>query len=280
MKTRRWIILSLLILIPIAVGVAIRQASVETTLSFKVLDSVSGGWVWDLEARLQNRLINGYYQSDIEPYPGFTFTHLDRGDFILELAAPHYKEKRIPVTIKTGENVIAEPIEMVGFEIPDLDKVLIFESNRGQDINGELRPVNSIGLAIENHPCMDIWIGAEVSVQLKDGAPISEPAQEGSTRGQSLYKGSVEWFWDPSPETLFRYSFIIPSDRMIDHPASYVIIDYLVALRDPRIMTGEQMEQILGEVWDISDTEDFLSILESYEGISFYFDTSWNVQRP
>ena len=280
-KYRGWIVGASIALILLAIGisVAIRSNSSDTTLSFSVVNSVSGDWVWDLEARMQNRVIKGYYQSDTKPAPPFVLTRLESGEHTLELSAPHYLPQQIPVDVKRGANTIPAPIEMTGFEIPGLETIYVFESLLGADINCELRPVNLAGMAIENHPALDIWVGAEVSVQLKDGVPVTETTQEASTRGTKLFKGSLEWSWDATPETLFRYTATIPGDKIADHPAPFVVIDYLVAIRDPRLISKAEMGDVLDELWAVSDDEDFVGKLQQYNGISFYLDTSWNVER-
>ena len=63
----------------------------------------------------------------------------------------------------------------------------------------EFRPVNTAGTVILNHPCMDLWIGCRVSVQVKDGVPVREETPSGSSRGKELFRGEVPWKWDPAP---------------------------------------------------------------------------------
>jgi hypothetical protein len=280
-KYRGWILVASIafVLVIIGISVAIRGRSSDTTLSFSVVDSVSGDWVWDLEARMQNRVIKGYFQSDTKPAPPFVLTRLESGDDTLELSAPHYLPQQIPVDVKRGANTISAPIEMTGFEIPGLETIYVFESLLGNDIACELRPVNLAGMAIENHPALEIWVGAEVSVQMKDGVPVTDPTQEASSRGRRLFKGSLEWEWDATPETLFRYIATIPGDGIADHPAPYVVIDYLVAIRDPRQISQAEMNDALDELWEASDDEKFVEMLQQYDGISFYVDTSWNFER-
>ena len=61
-----------------ALAVLLRIARFDTTLEFSFRDSVSRQWVWDSTARLQDRLIFAFFQSDAGPVP-FLFSHLKPG---------------------------------------------------------------------------------------------------------------------------------------------------------------------------------------------------------
>ena len=50
-----------------ALAVFLATVSFDTTLEFAFEDSVSGGWVWGAVARLQDRALIGFYQSDTGP---------------------------------------------------------------------------------------------------------------------------------------------------------------------------------------------------------------------
>ena len=118
------------------------------------------------------------------------FTRLQPGPATLEISAPSYVAQTIPVTLKRGANRLAEPVELVGYEIPDLVQWIIFENHAGNDIVQELRPVSSAGPAVINHPAMDLWIGARISVQVKDGVPVREETDTGAARGEELFEAS------------------------------------------------------------------------------------------
>ena len=47
-----------------ALIVYLATARFDTTLEFRVQDRVSGQWVWNAAARLQDRFIRSFYQSD------------------------------------------------------------------------------------------------------------------------------------------------------------------------------------------------------------------------
>ena len=281
MKTRRVLIpvLVIAVIIAVAVVVYVTMNPVDTTLEFEVRDGVSRNWVWDATFSLQGRVIRSHFQSDRGPLPQI-FTHLKSGDTTLEISAPSYVAQSIPVNLKRGENRLEEPIDLVGYEIPDLTKWIIFEDRAGNDIVQEIRPVSSEGPAVLNHPCLDLWIGARVSVQIYDGLPAQEETEEGSVRGEELYKGVLDWEWDATPETTFRYSSFIPGSQIKANSDPYWVIDYLIVVPDPRKISREEVEQIMEKAWELPP-EAIQTYLEPYKNegkLTPYVFTSWNVE--
>jgi len=281
MKTRRVLIpvLVIAVIIAVAVVVYVTMNPVDTTLEFEVRDGVSRNWVWDATFSLQGRVIRSHFQSDRGPLPQ-VFTHLKSGDTTLEISAPSYVAQSIPVNLKRGENRLEEPIDLVGYEIPDLTKWIIFEDRAGNDIVQEIRPVSSEGPAVLNHPCLDLWIGARVSVQIYDGLPAQEETEEGSVRGEELYKGVLDWEWDATPETTFRYSAFIPGSQIKANSDPYWVIDYLIVVPDPRKISREEVEQIMEKAWELPP-EAIQTYLEPYKNegkLTPYVFTSWNVE--
>jgi len=281
MKTRRVLIpvLVIAVIIAVAVVVYVTMNPVDTTLEFEVRDGVSRNWVWDATFSLQGRVIRSHFQSDRGPLPQI-FTHLKPGETTLEISAPSYVAQSIPVNLKRGENRLEEPIDLVGYEIPDLTKWIIFEDRAGNDIVQEIRPVSSEGPAVLNHPCLDLWIGARVSVQIYDGLPAQEETEEGSVRGEELYKGVLDWEWDATPETTFRYSAFIPGSQIKANSDPYWVIDYLIVVPDPRKISREEVEQIMEKAWELPP-EAIQTYLEPYKNegkLTPYVFTSWNVE--
>jgi hypothetical protein len=281
MKTRRVLIpvLVVVVIAAVAVVVYVTMNPVDTTLEFEVRDAVSKNWVWDASFGLQDRVIRSYFQSDRGPVPQ-VFTHLKPGEAILEIGAPSYVSQTIPVHLKRGENRLAEPIDLVGYEIPDLARWIIFEDRVGNDIVQEIRPVSSEGPAVLNHPCLDLWIGARVSVQIYDGLPAQEETEEGSQRGEELYKGILDWEWDAVPETTFRYSSFIPGSQIKANSDPYWVIDYLIVVPDPRKISREEVDRIMDKAWELPP-EAIKTYLEPYKNegtLTPYVFTSWNVE--
>jgi hypothetical protein len=281
MKTR-----SLTILLVGASAVVIGIAAVllflvlrtDTTFEFRVRDKVSGRWVWDVGMSLQNRTRVGFYQSDAGLIP-YRFTHLAPGATILEISAPGYQEVRLPLTLRRGANRREIPIDMIGLGIPDLGRFFVFESIIDGDIIGELRPVSTKGAAIPNHPCMDLWVGCRVSVQEKDGAPVREETEKGSTRGRELFRGQIRWSWDPAPEKQFRYSVRIPSDQMQPESSLFRVIDYLIVEPDPLKITHEEVSALMARIYAVTAPADMLSLLgKEKDRLRYFLDTSWNVR--
>lgn len=271
-------VITVVVLGIIALSVYFSRMSFDTTLEFRVRDEVSGNWIWDSTIKFQERVIRGFYQSDRGPID-YQFTHLETGNWDLQISAPAYQAVTLPVAIKKGANRIDEPIELAGYEIPDIDHFIIFEEKVGGDIVTEIRPVGKDGRAVINHPCIDLWIGCRISEQLKGGLYVQEPTEEGSERGKELFSGEVEWQWDSTPETTFRYSGRIPGSKISNHGVPYRVIDYLLILPDSRKITRKEVAELMKQAPQLQDTEALISFLDEYEDRFFYdIHTSWNVE--
>jgi hypothetical protein len=260
------------------IAVLVRMAMFETTLEFTLRDSVSKHWVWDSTARLQDRLIRAFYQSDAGPVP-FNFSHLKPGSSALDISAPGYLPVSIPVELHRGSNRIEKPIEMEGYEIPDLQHFYVFERLEGSDIVCQLRPVGSDGRAVTNHPCLPLWVEARVTAQLQDGRPAMEPGETGNTRGNELFRGSLSWEWDPTPEAAFRYSCRIPGSRIKLDSGHYRVIDYLIVVPDPQRLGRHDLEAVMKDAPELSDIAGLKAYLARQgRKLRYHFDTSWNVK--
>jgi hypothetical protein len=182
--------------------------------------------------------------------------------------------------MRRGENRLEMPIDLVGYQIPGLAKWIIFNYRVGNDIIQEIRPVSKEGPAVLNHPCLDLWIGARISVQIYDGLPAQGQTKEGSERGEELYKGILIWEWDPLPETTFRYSSHIQGSLIKDNSDPYWVIDYLIVVPDPRKISRQEVEQIMQMAWELPP-ETIETYLEQYTNdgkLTPYIFTSWNVK--
>ena len=265
----------------VAAGAAVALAawlSTDTTLEFQVRDAVSGKWVWGAEMKLQRRALVGYYQSDAAPAT-LRFTRLTPGKATLEIAADSYQQARIPFTLKRGANRLEKPIDMVGLGIPDLVRFYIFESWSAGDIVAQLRPVSSLGTAVVNHPCMNIWIGCRISVQMSGATPSREEAKAGFSRGKELFKGRISWEWDPAPETQFRYSARIPGAEITADPSDYRVIDYLIVEPRPPAISSAELDTLLARVFAMDDPRDVASALDAEKGrLRYFLDTTWNMK--
>ncbi|MBE3063575.1 MAG: hypothetical protein IMZ69_00980 [Spirochaetes bacterium] len=273
-----FVVIAALVVVCAGAVLAAQWLRTDTTLEFKVRDSMSGKWVWDAAMKLQGRTIVGYYQSDAAPLT-YRFTRLTPGKATLEIAADSYQPVGIPLTLKRGANRLERPIDMIGLAIPDLTKFYIFESREAGDIVAEIRPVNSTGTAVLNHPCMDLWMGCRISVQMMSGVPAREEAETGSSRGSELYRGRISWKWDPAPETQFRYSARIPGAQIKDDPSAYRVIDYLIVVPDPLAISSAELEKLLARVYAMDDTAAVEAALDAEKDrLRYFIDTSWNVK--
>lgn len=276
---RRFIVLAACVLAAgAAVAAWLAVSSIDTTFEFLLQDSVSGKWVWDSAIRLQDRLAYAFYQGDAAPVP-LVFTRLKPGPATLQIEAPGYLPVSIPVGLRRGANRLERPVPMVGCEIPGLDHFVVFEQLEGADVVCELRPVGIDGHAVLNHPCLDIRASARMTVQLRDRLPIEEPLEKGWTRGRELFNGKIDWEWNSAPGAVFRYHARIPGARIFPDPAPYRVIDYLVVVPDPRRLTREELDTVLGATPPLSDMPALRSYLAGQgDRIRFFFDTSANVK--
>jgi hypothetical protein len=220
----------------------------ETSLVLQVQDAVSGGWVWGAAAHLQGRVLTSYFQTDAGPIPQ-RISHLTPGKASLEISAPGYVSVSIPLTLGRGRNRLAQPVALQGREIPGLSSFSIFETIGSGDISLQIRPLNAAGKAIINHPCIDMWIGAVVSEQVLDGVPVRAEDAAAATRGRTLFRGAIQWKWDGRPESLFRYSGTIPASGMTDAASLFRVIDYLVVVPDPTLITKSDLDAAMRQAW-------------------------------
>ena len=281
MKKKTWTILGAIALFFVALAVIayLTSGALETTMQIEVEDAVSEGWVWDATITVQDRVIRSFYQSDQGPRP-LEFTGLRPGRSTVEVVAPHYESVSVPVRLRRGVNTIEDPIRMQGLEIPDLQQFYVIANVEGGAIEFEIRPVNSAGSAVLNHPCLDIWFGVLVSAQIKDGAYVQKSQDTGSTRGEPLYAGPVEWSWDEAPETSFRYSAQIPVSSLASSPARFWVVDALVVLPKPNEIERSELDELMEPIYTLGSPEAVSEYLDRYgDRLSYYFaPTSWNVE--
>jgi hypothetical protein len=268
-----------IVLAVVAVAVYLVMNPVDTTLEFVVRDAVSKAWVYDASFRLEGRLIRSQFQSDQGPEPQ-RFTHLLPGPATLQISAPSYQPVSRELTLKRGANRLPEPIELVGLEIPELKSFIMFEDLAGSDVKVEIRPVSKAGPAVLNHPCLDLWIGARMTVQMRNGLPAQEETEAGSTRGEELFRGRLEWKFDPYPETVFRYSAVIPGAKIKPSKAPYRVVDYLVVLPHPLAITKQELEPIMEKTWSLKPeaVEEYLRPYQEQGKLRVEVFTSWNVK--
>ncbi len=268
-----------LVLAVVAVAVYLVMNPVDTTLEFVVRDAVSKAWVYDASFHLQGRLIRSHFQSDQGPEPQ-RFSRLKPGAATLAISAPYYQPVTRELTLRRGANRLPEPIELVGLELPELKGFIMFEDLAGSDVQVEIRPVSKAGPAVQNHPCLDLWIGARMTVQLKKGLPVQEETEGGSTRGEELFRGRLEWKFDPYPETVFRYSTVIPGAKIKANPAPYRVVDYLVVLPNPLAVSRQELEELMEKAWSLKAeaVEGYLRPFAEQGRLRVEVFTSWNMK--
>jgi hypothetical protein len=274
------LLVAVIVIVSGAAIAALLWLHTTTTLEFKVCDAVSGKWVWGAIMQLQDRTIVGYYQSDAAPAV-FRFTHLTPGKAALEIHADNYQPIIVPVTLHRGVNKLEQPIGMIGVRIPDLSRFYIFEETGGADPTAQLRPVDSKGEAVLNHPCMDLWIGCRICAEVKNGLPVSEETQNGASRGEELFRGEIPWTWDPSPEKQYRYLARLPM-AIRASPSPFTVIDYLIVEPNPLAISHAELEQLMSRVYALDSLAAVGAALDAEKGrVQYFIETSWNVKaRP
>ncbi len=263
-----------LILVIAGILISLAVQSNRTELAFQVKDSVSGGWVWDVEAVIQDKVINGFYQSD-QGLVTYTFTDLTPGTTELTIDAPYYQPQTRQVTLKRGKNKLQEPIALMGIEIPDLANFLAFESPLTNGWEITIRPISREEKAILDHPALDIWVGIRVSTWSEG---LTQTFSELKTRAV-VYNGPLAWLWDSFPETQFRYQGYLPYADLMGLPAQSYVMEYLVVVPDPLNITPEEFTAITSQI-AVLPLDEIESYLEAFKGkISMFTDISWDVRR-
>jgi hypothetical protein len=250
----------------------------DTSLEFQVQDSVSNGWVWNAAMRLQDRVMRGYYQSDAG-LKLYRFTHLKPGRSTLTVDAPGYETVSKSLVLTKGRNRFPGPIIMRGLQLPHLRSFAVFERLSGSDVAVQLRPIGEDGQALVNHPCLDIRIGCKVFVQLKNGVPIQQPVDSGSSKGRRLFQGIIPWRWDSSPEAVFRYSAVIPAEGISADDSDYRIIDYIVLIPDPLKITATELDGLTGSALKLDDDQQIIAFLDREKGrVKYFLERSFGVK--
>ena len=273
MRASRWVWLGIVLLLAAAVGSWLATRRADTTLSFVLRDAVSGGWVYDATVTAGDKVIRSFFQSDRAPVER-TFTGLRPGATELSVQAPGYWPVTIPVTLTRGANRLAEAIDLVGREIPDLTDIIVAVGQRGEQLVAEIRPVNSAGKAVLNHPALELWIAAMVSVQMDGAEPARSPARDGGSRGPVTFAGRVPWRWDATPETLFRYSAEIPGPAAAG--VRYFVVDMVTLV--PRPAAGDEFGAEIAELWQRATPAEFVAALRRDERFRVFVNTLWNVR--
>ena len=274
MYASRLIWLSIVLLLAAAAaGSWLATRRVDTALSFVLRDAVSGGWVYDATVTAGDKVIRSFFQSDRAPIEK-TFTGLRQGETVLSVQAPGYLPVEIPVTLKRGANRVADPIELVGREIPDLTDIVVAIQQQGGVLAAEIRPVDSAGKAVLNHPAVDLWIAAMVSVQMNGTEPARSLLSGGGTRGQVTFAGRVPWCWDAVPETLFRYSASIPARAVA--AARYYVVDVITLVPDQ--VVDAELGDSIAQLWQRSTPLEFITSLQRDGRFRVFVNTLWNVR--
>jgi hypothetical protein len=277
MKKKNLILIcTISVVVIIAILVFIFTTRFDTTLEFKISDKVSKAWVWNAEIKLENRFMKSYYQSD-RGLIAYTFTHLKPGSSNIEIQAPSYENTTIPVKIGWGKNTIKTPIELTGYEIPGIAEVFVYKDRESDKLLLNPRAIDKDGKGIGRHPCLDMWFGIKISVQVKNGVMVREPVETGSERGEELFRGKLDWEWDSNPDTYYRYISSLDKSRVKKNNAPYNVYDYIVAFRDPRKISKQEMDEKLDKTIQMNDPVQVKQLLDGFgDKIIYFLISDWN----
>ena len=261
-----------------ALAALVAAAPFETTLEFHIRDRVTGGAVRNATVTLQDRFLRAWYAGDGDT---LVFSRLDPGEATLEVSAPDYQSRKVPVTLRRGRNRIDEPIDMTGLRIPGLSHFMVSEDVSGSDLYATFWPLSSQGPAVVNHPALELWIGARISAQRSGAGAATDAGGAGPARGETLFAGELEWIWDSSPKALARYRARIPLEPIEAGGATLLVIDYLVIVPDPLAIERDEVAAIVTAAWTGREPASLPAYLARYaDRFDFYLHTSWNLRRP
>ncbi len=274
-KTLIIYLVSACVVLFVAIAVAIPFLTRTTTLTFKVMESVGESWVWDFEAKIQNKTVTGYFQSDRGPKT-YQFTNLKSGNSTLTVTAPSYRSVEIPVQLKKGNNTIPVPIVMDAYEIEGLAKFFAFEQKVEDGWDISLRAATSEHAAILYHPPLDIRLYVQVySWNRNDQSDWDKLLAE-----QSLYYGQIPWSWDTTLESQFRYVAHLDYSLLARQTVSACTIKYLILIRDPDKTTPELFEDTAKKLDSMRNIDQALAYLDQQAPtIPYYTDISWDVAK-
>ena len=122
-----------------------------------------------------------------------------------------------------------------------------------------------------------------VSAQIRGAAVDQKPGEAGVARGTVLFTGYVPWSWDASPSADFRYSVMIPFDKLSRKDVPLLVVDYLVIVPDPTQTSSPGIETLMAGAPSLGDPAALRSFLErarSEDGLRYFVSTSWNVKGP
>jgi hypothetical protein len=200
---------------------------------------------------------------------------LKKGKSTLEVSAPNYKSTSIEVDLKRGENVLDDPVELTGVEIPDLYGFYAFENEAEEEYLITLRPITKDNYAIQLHPAIPLWVG----VRVKDWKNKLPTTLEQFDKQPVLYEGHLEWEWDAYPETQFRYIASLPFSLLKDTGGDSYAIEYLVVVPNLKVIDSDEFNTITARLETVTD-EEIGSYLDSiHEKIFYYSDISYDVRR-
>lgn len=191
----------------------------------------------------------------------------------------------MPVRLRRGTNRIEASIAMIGLKIPDLDHFSVSRRVMAGDIAVELRPAGRDGRAILKHPCIPFWIGARVSVEVRNRAPGQGEPGSGASRGEELFRDALPWSRDATPETQFRYRALLPDPDILflDEPVSVLDplgIKQVHDLSSGRLMVEDGTKSLLSRIAGEREIAIGLEnppagLTDDLRGLAFICGASW-----
>ena len=227
-------------------------------LSVHLTDAVSGGWVWGVRLEIQDRVTESYLQSDQGALP-IELNGLESGPSTLTITAPGYRQKVIPINLRSGSPQHIE-VALQGESIPGLSTFTIRRDDPTPYIQGALVPLDVAGSPVRYHPAVDLWIGFTISQELSGGVLAAAAVQQGASRGSVVDSGRLNWEWDSDIDAPYRYHlnpYTPPQGRLL--PGSLHVVDILIVTVGP---DGELPSRIEA-AWVRDGAAGVIALLES-----------------
>jgi len=158
-----------------------------------ITDSLSGESVYGAQISIADKITFCYLNTEYE------LTGLSPEIYTLTAEALGYFQFSEEIALKKGKNKL--DIELVGKEIPGLEKIYVFSEFKQEGIELEIRFANQQNTSILYYPCLDMSLWGALYIR--------QGILNNYSFGRKLYEGSIKLFWDAQADP-WKYKSLIP----------------------------------------------------------------------